>query len=140
VTAEDPKLIVAVYLRGEHLDPEMVTQSICIQPSRTQKKGQTYITQAGREFTGKLGLWALVVEFDSPSLDAHLSQLADSLPDGLAFSTISGVEEAYVDVFVALVSDADGDAKCELDVSAKTLDRLAKLGLPIRISMTAGRE
>jgi hypothetical protein len=137
---EDPKLIVAVYLRGEDLDPERVTQSVRVEPSRTQKKGEKLVTSTGREFTAKLGLWALVVELDSSSLDAHLMQLANVLPAGSLLAAVTGVEEAYVDIFVALVSDTDGDAKCELALSSKSLELLSRLGLPVRISVTAGRE
>ena len=137
---EDPKLIVAVYLRGEDLDPELVTQSIRIEPSTAQKRGDKQVTSTGREFTAKLGVWALVVELDSSSLDAHLTQLASALPVGSAFASLANVEEAYVDIFIALVSDADGDARCELAVSPQSLELLARLGLPVQISVTAGQE
>lgn len=137
---EEPKLIVAIYLTGEQLDPKLVTRVIGVQPSRKQTKGERQITSTGHEFTVTLGLWALVVEFDSPSLDAHLAQLVGSLPSGVALSSIVGVEDAYVDVFVALASNLDGDAKCELGISPTVLKPLAGLGLPIRISVAAGRD
>lgn len=133
-------LIVALYLRGDLLDPDLVTQSVGIEPSKAQRKGERLVTSTGHEVIAKLGLWALVVESDSSSLDAHLTRLADSLPPGLALSSIVGVEEAYVDIFVALASDTDGDARCELDVSPKSLELLARLGLPVRITVTVGRD
>ena len=137
---DDPKLIVALYLRGEHLDPELATRAIGVQPSRTQKKGERQVTSTGHEVAVKLGLWALVVEFEPPSLDAHLGRLAASLPRGGGLASIDGVEDAYIDIFVALVSNSEGDAKCELSISSKVLETLAGLGLPIRISMTAGQD
>lgn len=137
---EEPKLIAAIYLRGEYLDPEVASRVIGVQPTRTQKKGERQVTSTGHELTVKLGLWALVVELDSPSLDTHLEKLVGSLPSGTSLSSIAGVEDAYVDVFVALVSSSDGDAKCELSVSPKVLKSLASLGLPIRLSLTVGQD
>lgn len=138
--SDEPKLIVALYLRGENLDPELINHVTGVQPSRTQKKGEKHTTSTGHEFTVKMGLWALVVELESASLDAHLARLVGSLPSGTALSSIAGVDDAYVDIFVALVSSMQGDANCELAINPKVLAPLARLGLPIRISVTAGRD
>ena len=135
---EDPKLIVALYLRGEQLDPDAVSRVLAIRPSRAQTKGQRLRTSTGHEFEAKVGLWSLVVELQSSSLEAHLAQLLSTLPPVLSLSSIADVEEAYIDVFLALASDRDGEARCELDVSPSTLRRLSELGLPVRLSVTAG--
>lgn len=140
MTYKDPKLIVALYLRGEHLDPDLVTQRVGIEPSKMHKKGDTHVTSTGHKVTAKHGLWALVIEVDSLSLDDHLLRLEGSLPPDLSPSSIGGVEDAYFDVFVAMTSDADGDAECELEVSPKLLALLASFGLPVRITVTSGRD
>ena len=138
--SEDPKLIVALYLRGELLDPEQVTKHVRITPSKTQKKGDVQVTPTGHKVVAKHGLWAFLVELDSPSLNEHIAQLASSLTSELHFSSITDVEEAYIDIFMAITSDSDGDASCELEVSPTSLKFLAELGLTVRISVTAGRE
>lgn len=138
--SKDPKLIVALYLRGELLDPDQVTQRFGIEPSKMHKKGDIHITPTGHKVTAKHGLWALIIELDSPSLDDHLLSLAGSLPADLSLSSISSVEDAYFDVFVGMTSDADGDAECELEVSPRLLAQLAGFGLPVRITVTAGRD
>lgn len=136
--ADDPQIIVALYVLGEALDPELVTRYLGVEPTKTQKKGQEFITSSGREFAAKNGLWSLVIQSESASLDRHLTALLSGLGGRKGIDSIQGVEEAYVDVFVALASDKDGEAKCALSVEPVTLDGLAKLGLPLRISMTAG--
>ena len=138
--SKEPKLIVSLYLRGQALDPEAVTHVIGILPTSVQSSGHRKVTSSGREFTTKLGVWSLSVELDSSSLDAHLAQLARDLPYGVNFASIPGVNDAYFDVFVALATDLDGEAKGEFDISQVVLGVLARLGLPVRITITAGQD
>lgn len=140
MSSKDPKLIVALYLRGERLDPDQVTQRLGVEPSKTQKKGDVNVTPTGHNVIARHGLWARLVELDSASLDEHLLRLAESLPASLSLSSIDDIEDAYFDVFVAMATDVDGDAECELDVSPKLLAMLARFGLPVRIAVTAGRD
>ncbi|MGO4152054.1 DUF4279 domain-containing protein [Cupriavidus sp. YAF13] len=137
---DEPKIIVALYLNGEHLDPESVTREIGVGPSRAQKKGERRVTSSGLEFLVKQGSWALSFELGSTSLDDHLARLIQSFPIGKPLSAIANVEDAYIDVFVALSSSLDGDAKCELDIEPDVLVSLAQLGLPIRITVNVVRE
>lgn len=140
MNADDLQLIVALYVRGDALDPELVTKHLGVEPTKAQKKGQEFIASSGREFAAKNGLWSLVSKSESTSLDRHLAELLSGLGGCKGIDSIPGVEDAYIDVFVALVSDKDGEAKCALSVDPATLDGLAMLGLPLRISMTAGPE
>jgi Domain of unknown function (DUF4279) len=137
---DEPQLIVALYVRGDALDPELVTQLLGVEPTKMQKKGQEFVTPSGREFATKIGLWSLVIQSESTSLDEHLTMLLSALAGRKGIDSIPGVEDAYVDVFVALASDKDGDANCALSVGPAALEGLATLGLPLRISMTAGPE
>lgn len=140
MNADDPQLIVALYVRGDALDPDLVTKYLGVKPTKTQKKGQEFVTSSGREFVAKNGLWSLVIQSKSASLDRHLTALLTGLGSCKGIDSIPGVEEAYIDVFVALASDKDGEAECALSMEPATLDSLAMLGLPLRISMTAGPE
>jgi hypothetical protein len=134
-----PMLIVALYLRGEALDPDAVTHAVGVQPTKKQRRGEKQVTSSGREFVPKVGLWALSVELESASLDAHLARLMEHLPqEGGALTSISGVDEAYVDVFIALASESDGEAKGEFEISARALEMAATLGIPVRLTITAG--
>lgn len=138
MNAQDVKLVVALYLRGNHLDPKQVTRLFNVQPSRVQVRGQRSRTSTGHEITADIGLWALIVECQSPSLDDHLKQLVDLLPAQLPLSSVSGLEEAYVDVFAALASDRSGEVTCNLGLSSIVLARLGELGVPMRLTITAG--
>jgi hypothetical protein len=138
MNAPDPKLIVALYLRGTSLNPDQATQLLNVQPTRRQIKGQKSRTSTGHEVVAPIGLWTLVIELDSVSLDEHLKQLLDRLPDPLPLSSIAGLEEAYIDSFIAIATDSDGDGSCDLSVSSAVLQRLGQLALPLRLTFTAG--
>ncbi|WP_082055148.1 DUF4279 domain-containing protein [Cupriavidus basilensis] len=140
MSPDEPKIIVALYLNGEHLDPDSVTREFGVVPSRAQKKGERRVTSSGREVLVKQGSWAWSVELGSTSLDDHLARLIRSFPTGKPLSEIANVEDAYIDVFVALSSNLDGDAKCELDIKPDVLVSLAQLGLPIRMTVDVVRE
>ena len=140
MNTKNQKIIAALYLRGEFLDPQLVTKSIGVEPSRAQKKDDVSFTSTGHKVVAKLGLWALIVELDSSSLDNHIKLLAELLPFELSYSSIVGVEEAYVDIFVAMASDADGDAYCTFELSPRSLDALARLKLPFHMTITVGHD
>ena len=140
MNALGPKIIVGLYLRGKDLDPELITRSTGVQPSKSQRRGDKSFTSTGHEVVKKIGVWAIVIELESHSLEEHLSQLADSLPSGGRYSGIAGVEEAYIDIFVALASSPRGEASCDFEIGPSSIEMLSQLGLPVRLSLTAGPE
>ena len=138
MSAELPKLIVALYLVGESLDPVEITSILKLQPSKAQKKGQEFVTASGREFTSRTGSWALVVQIESEPLDVHLKRLVDSLPISTSFAKLPGVESAFFDIFVAVGSRPTGEASCELHIPPELASDLFKFGLQVKFTFTAG--
>ncbi|AOY95573.1 hypothetical protein BKK79_27955 [Cupriavidus sp. USMAA2-4] len=137
---DEPMLIIALYVTGTKLDPDRITEILGIEPNRKRSCGEKRISSSGHEITAKCGLWGLVIESDSPLLEVQLAQLVEKVRPSQTFPTVAGVEEAYVDVFIALGSDSDGNANCDLSLSADLLTQVARLGLPLKITVSVGRD
>lgn len=139
--ADDYKIIVALYLRGENLNPDAVTIALGISPSRSQRKGEKKITSTNREYVTKIGLWGLISDSDSCLIADHISLLASVIPwDSDTFRMLDGVQEAYIDIFVAATADEDGEGACEFELSKENLVVLERIGLPVRLTVTVGKE
>jgi len=108
--AYDYKIIVALYLRGNDLDPAAVTKVLGVSPSRFQCKGEKRVTSTSREYVAKIGMWGLIADSDSCLLADHIAQLASSIAvDDDILKTLAGIEEAYIDIFIAATANEDGE-------------------------------
>jgi hypothetical protein len=133
----DMKIDVSVYLRGDSLDPVTVSALLGIEPSKSQRKGERRTTSSNREVTAKIGVWAIVADASSSGLQAVLDEITTRFRDNrLNLSKITGVEEAYVDVFVAIDAEADGGGTCNFQLSKENVSALDALGLPVRFTVS----
>ena len=132
---------VAIYLRGDDLDPDHVSTVLGIAPSKSQSKGQKKVTSTNQVVVAKIGLWALVAETKSSDLPVLIQELALKIGDhGPVLTGIDGVEEAYVDVFVATHVDDDGGGTCEFQLSQENVRALDRLGMPVRFTVAVVRK
>jgi hypothetical protein len=132
----DYKIIVAVYLRGDDLDPMHISEVIGVNPTRSQYKGQKNITSTNKEFSSKIGMWSLVSGSRSSKVSDHVNELIAQLGEcGNMLSSISGVDEAYVDIFIASETDGVSDVSCDFELNKEALSALAVLSLPVRFSV-----
>ena len=89
----------------------------------------------------KTGLWALVAKTESGDLPVHIQELASKIGDGGPVLTdIAGVQEAYVDVFVAVDADDDGGGTCEFQLSQENVRALDRFGIPIQFTVAVVRK
>ena len=127
---------VAIYLRGETMDPAEVSKVLAVSPSRAQMSGDKTITSKGREVTATVGLWAVVAERETQDVDELVSEVTSKFgADVPTFLDIPGVDEAYLDVFLAVDADDDGGGTCEFRLSAATIAELERLALPARFTV-----
>jgi len=132
---------VSVYLKGDGLDPDAVTSLLAVNPTQSHRKGDKWLTSTRKEVVEKTGLWSLSVEPGSRDLSEILGELSSKIckkNDSLA--NVSGVEEAYVDVFVAVDADDLGGGGCEFELDVPCVRALSNLQLPIRFTVTVVRE
>lgn len=134
-----PLIVVAVYLRGSALDPASITKTLGVQPCRSQKKGDVHITATNHEVIAKIGMWALSSQSKSIMVPAHVDEILERL-DGRITSTkdIPGVEEAYLDIFVAYESKDGSADDAELSLTDIQLGKLNRLGLDLKVTISIG--
>lgn len=130
---------VALYLRGDKLDPRHVSAMLGVEPTEAQKKGESRVTSTNKHFYTKTGLWSLVDKRDSMDLGAFIEEISEKFGDK-SVAEIAGVDEAYVDIFVAKNSDEDGGGTHAFEVSQKSILALSGLGLSIRVTVAIVKE
>ncbi len=136
MTEEAMKLDIAIYLRGDELEPSSVTTLLGVQPTRAQYKGQKSVTSTNREVIAKTGMWVLAATTTSADLSELISELAEKVgAKGSSLKEIAGVQDAYVDVFIAVDAEEDGGGNCEFQLASQDIVTLETLGLPIRFSV-----
>jgi hypothetical protein len=128
---------VALYLRGDNLDPEIVSKKLGIEPSDSQYKGEKKVTSTGHEYVTKNGLWALIAESDSINLNDLIGQVTTKVKsDDVMLHSIEGVQEAYLDVFIAGDTDVDGDGTAKFELNKDNIAEIERLGLPVSFTVT----
>jgi hypothetical protein len=138
MTKEKFKILAAIYLKGDALDPSRVSDLLGVSPSRSRHKGQKSHTSTDLEVTAKTGLWALEIEKDADSIDLPIAigELIRKVGTRVSdLKTIPGLEDAYVDVFIATDADGDGEGTCTFELSEQNLAALKSIGLPIHFTV-----
>ena len=138
---QSPMIVVALYVRGYELDPLHVTRLLGVTPTRSSRKGEKTVSVTNKEVFSRAGLWVLSSDADSDNVSDHIDTLLEKLKNNpKSISSISGVEEAFVDIFIAASSDDDGSSSTSFGLSADTLSSLSTLGLPVQITVSAGSD
>jgi Domain of unknown function (DUF4279) len=133
MSSQECKFDVTMYVRGDALDPNIVTAALGVAPSTSQRKGGN---KADREFVAKIGVWALEAEKQSNNLDDLVQELSSKISAaGSALTAIQGVDEAYLDVLVTTLADDDGGGTCEFRLAPETTQALAVIGVPARFTV-----
>lgn len=135
--SSEPILDVGLYLRGNELDPAVVTSTLGIEASKTRVKGEKWHTSTNKEVTAKTGLWFLDVKTESPLLRDRLAWLKQKLGSRSGnLLNIPGVQEAEISVFIALATNDRGGGDYEFNLTAEDLTNISKLGVPVTFAIT----
>lgn len=133
--AKDHVIAVSLYLRGDDLNPDFVSEQLHTTPSRSQHKGEKRTTSTNREYHTKVGAWVLTEKSDTlntPPLSIHIENLASRFGiNSTNIRALNGVQDAFFDVFSAKYSDDTGGGICEFELSKDNLATLAQFELPI---------
>lgn len=129
---------VSMCLKGDQLDPNRITQLLGLIPSDTKVKGQKDVTSTKKVVTAKTGLWRFSTydELKSTVFAEHLeflrSRFASRWKD---IAKLPNVQEAYVDVFIAINEEKDNKNTAYFGLTAANLSDLQQLGLPMRFEV-----
>lgn len=134
------KILVTIRLLGDDLDPERVSKELRLLPSESHRKGQEEVTSTGQKFTRKTGYWAIWPDATSLLLSDHISQLASKIRGHRGrLDEVSGVQDSYLDVFIATHADEEGGGDVEFDLSREDLSALREIGLPVQFTIAVVR-
>jgi hypothetical protein len=131
-------IAVSLYLRGEKVDPDRITKILGVTPSRGRRKGQTELTSTNQQITAKTGVWRFSTddELDSPILAEHIELLRSRF--GYSWTNLSSlpdVQEAYVDIFMAVDAEKEGTNTCHFTLTPLSLLDLQQTGLPTQFTV-----
>lgn len=131
----EPLIIVALYLRGDRLQPDKVSELLKVQPSEEQRKGALI---AGSETAvAKIGLWALLAQTESRSIAEQVDELLGKLiAPRTRLDQIDGVDEAYLDIFVAPDYSHAKRKTMESMLTRKQIADLDRLGVDVHITVS----
>jgi hypothetical protein len=137
--AQKHKVMIAIYLKGDRLDPSSVSTLLGVAPSQAHYKGQKWLSSTSREVVAKTGLWVLRIEKDSDTID--LKEMIGEIGDKFrgrttALKSLPDVVEAYVDVFIASEADNEGGGTCAFELSERNLAALTSLELPVQFTLS----
>jgi hypothetical protein len=94
-------MLVAIYLRGEDLDPTEITNLLGINPSDSQKRGD--VMNGTKSTLAKIGVWSRVANNKSDNIIDHLAEIQSVFRDcQISLPDLKNVSEAYLDIYVAL--------------------------------------
>lgn len=132
-----PLIDVALYLRGDALDPALVTAILKVEPTKAHKKDEKRRIASGKEVISKTGLWELTSKEQSTSVSKQLSWIQEKFNffDNPLF-TLPGVEDAELSVFIALGTGKDGAETYEAGLSATQISWLCALGAKLSLTVT----
>jgi hypothetical protein len=138
---QDCILDIAICLRGDALDPVHVSSVLGLEPSKSQSKGEKRITRTNHQYITKMGTWILTVKDKSKDVSVLIKELTEKFNDTKPrFLDINGVEEAYLDVFMAATADDEGGGTCEFQLSQENVHALEKMALPVRFTVAVVKE
>lgn len=125
---------VAIYLKGDNLDPEHLTQIIGLLPSESHRKGDRWITASGSEFEKKTGLWSLLIKGDGVDISDAIVRLTSGA-NVSSFTELPGVEEECLDIFVAMDADDGGGGECSFSLSPEATEKVSEMRLCTRFTV-----
>jgi len=135
MNAKGPLITVALYLRGDQLQPHSISKLLGIDPSDSQEKGQ--LSGKSNDFVAKIGIWSLKSQTDSPVITDHVDEVLQMLRrSSIPLDQIEGVEEAYLDIFVALDDEDDQGKTVEVMLSNTYTTALHRHGLGLQFTVT----
>jgi hypothetical protein len=131
---------VSVYLKGDDLDPQVITSQLGIEPTQCHRKGYKWITSSGKEVTERTGLWVLSARA-SDDVSSALHEISSKMRmDKIKPLQTLGIEDAFIDVFMASDAEDDGGGTIEFYLDAKSIAAISELELPVQFTIAVVRQ
>jgi hypothetical protein len=130
------KLTVALYIRGSDFLPEDATALLGLSPTVAWKCGDTRTLPSGADVKAKEGLWVVRFYSEDRPIKDQLAQLMSRVGSAVGkVPGLSGVEDAYFDVFAAPDDASKARAEFAFELDETVLAVLRDTGLPVRFTI-----
>lgn len=134
MTTTAPLIEVALYLRGDRLEPEAISRLIGMSPSREFRKGQLH--GKNDRFSAPVGLWVYSIKIDSIGVAEYVDQLiAKFAAIGICLSDLDGVEDAFVDILICRDNISGQVESTSVELTREQIKELGKLGLGVQVTV-----
>jgi len=127
-----PLVKASLFLRGDDLKPEIISERLGISSDRQQTRGEEHTSKSGKSVIRRIGLWQIEVSERTLEIDSLVSAVLSRVPivDG-GLSALPSVQEAYLDLFVA---EEEGCTRTII-LSPVIMNRLNELGLALHLTI-----
>ena len=126
---------VSLYIHGLHLDPTATTATLGVQPTEARMAGESRILSSGRKIIQKNGLWVFRIRKENGDIESMVDELSSIFAENAAtIEELSGLEEAYLDIFVSYSPSDKRDSKFEAKLSRESIKTIALMNLPVQFT------
>jgi hypothetical protein len=129
---------VSLYLKGEELDPDVVSRILGASPTKSHIKGHVSHTAHGSTIVEKTGLWRLTLRgniAELPPLIVEIGRIVQA--SGCVALDLPGVDVAFMDILLIATADDGGGGTIELSLDAGAAQALGRVGLPVEFTFAA---
>lgn len=133
--ANESLVQVSLYVRGDDLRQEDVSAALRMQPDQVFARGERKSTRSDIRYSTTT--WISAKKSRVADMNELLLDLVSPLPTDLRIPDITGVDDAFIDVFMTRAVPADRlSDSIEWSLSAEALFATARLGLRISFSVS----
>jgi hypothetical protein len=124
---------VWLVFRGRDLDPEYISEKLNLTPSRKHTRGLA--KQKSPNVIAKTGLWVFESSAQADTVGSRIDEMLEKLRDlDKDVRSINGVEEAFIDVFIAESDCEENRVTTSSYIDAAQINEIARLGLGIKFT------
>ena len=126
---------VALYIHGQSLDPAVVTKTLGVQPTEARRAGESRRLSSGSKITQKNGLWVFRIRSENGDIEKMVDELASIFEARSSkITSISGLDAAYVDIFVSYSPGGRLDSQYNIILSNQSINTISRMGTPVQLT------
>ncbi|WP_165488674.1 MULTISPECIES: DUF4279 domain-containing protein [Dyella] len=133
---------VSIYIRGEMLDPDALSDLLQIEPTKINRKGERRSALAHIDARYMTHTWVYSIKSDHSGVSDLALQVLSSFRDKhINVRALDGVDDAFLDIFYCEIP-ASGNVgeSLEFSLDSQVIRVAAEMGLSIAVSACNSRE
>ena len=133
---EIESLMVSLYVYGDGLQPEVISSSLGVVPTRSHRKGELKKSKGDKLVAMKTGMWELRSRRNSLILSEHIADIFSNIEkQAIHLPSLDGVDEVHLDVYASGMLPGDGYRHLDLELAPEDMLLLGNIGASVRLSL-----